>query len=242
MGVLLLGLGTGTGDPIAPEPLYSLGADDFSHRWAAERITGNPGDIVTVWPDSITPNTDDLRISSATSRPFVLATDTGEKVVSFRPTDATSLAATRAGGLGAAGTIAMVVRVDPGGTTGTRIFANAFGINFQKAGNNNYGISGNGGNAYRGGALDAWVLLIFETDGSSPLASGVPVVSVNGTESTALSGPITPAVNLTPLTLRATTSPAVEYRYAEVITWNRMLTAAERASVFAAVKNRYAFI
>ena len=45
MGIMLLGKASNPNlsDPTEPDPLYSLGPKDYSHRWAAERVVGNVG-------------------------------------------------------------------------------------------------------------------------------------------------------------------------------------------------------
>ncbi|MDT0211251.1 hypothetical protein [Curtobacterium sp. BRD11] len=246
MGVILLGTGKAPNpnDPIENEPMYPLGPNDYAHRYAAERLTGGNGTAVSSWPDLVGSGRIDMQLSGATGQ-FVLATDTGEKVVVLSPTSGIDrkLTANGVAATGTPGTIAMVVRVDPGNSvSGSRRFASGWGARLEKAANHNYQYTGSGGGMFTGGALDSWAVVIFETDGTSPMTSGKVLLNVNGAETTTLTGPITASAAYPTLSLQMNAGTPAECRYAEVVHWNRQLNASERAQVLAAMQNRYAFI
>jgi hypothetical protein len=236
MGILLLGSSTGSPtDPVENDPLYSLGADDFTHRWAAERLSGAAGTVVTSWPDA---GSSPAPLAVSGSSVFTVATDTGEKVV--QNSAAAGKLQSGVGGSGA-GTMVALVKAPTAGP----ILANGLGVNLYRAGSGQYGVTIDGGGYNVAGGVDGvWAIVMWATNGAAKPATGDYVLSVNGTEVTTLasygSGP-TPDPALT-LAFNAQADPAAPSSFAELVHWNRFLTAAERAGVIAAMKARYAFI
>ncbi|WIB25437.1 hypothetical protein [Curtobacterium sp. MCSS17_015] len=243
MGIMLLGKASNPNlsDPREPDPLYSLGPKDYSHRWAAERVVGNVGDTITRWPDLV--GSDDLRTPSGGTG-FILGTNTSQRVLRMTSVSS-SMVSTTSAPLGKPGTIAVAVLIDAASSgSGNRYAGRAFGIRFYRAGNKLVGVTGSGGFITVAGTASGWAVMIVAVSGASPLTgAGDLVVNANGTEVITPSAPITPSSSFTPFGLDSIqTSPAVENQYAEAVVWDRMLTASERGQVLGAMQEHYAFL
>jgi hypothetical protein len=249
VGIILLGPSSTVSatDPVAPEPLYSLGADDYAHRWSADRIAGAVGSTVKTWPDAVVVGSDPLTYAG-TIGTFTLGSDSGERVLKYASV-ASQNAIMQPASAGAPGkplAVAVLMKIDVGlvGGAGTRYGAQVAGVTLSRASNQQHQVNGSGGYMLGGNAADQWVVMIFQYDGAATIQSNVnALLRVNDTETTAAVGTITPGTSRFALRSQAAVGGvSVENRYAEVVMWNRQLTQSERAGVVSAMRARYAFI
>lgn len=227
LGIKIPGEGPGTG-PVIPEALFSLGVDDYTHRFAASRIPGAVGSALTVWPDSVASPSDITNGNSA----FVLAETSGSRYV--RKVPGVGGAVSNPGPampFDSPGTLVMIAYCDPANAIGgTRYIAQGMGFQVGRAGNSSWQASGSGGFGTVGND-DTWGFFAFAHDGSVPFTSGDVTIQRNGSRSTSLSGPVTPTAYSS---FQLTALVTLDVGYEHIVYWPRKLSNAELDTVRAA--------
>lgn len=234
LGIIIPGTGPGTG-PIIPRALYSLGVDDYAHRWDAARIAGALGSLVTSWPDSVA---SPIPLANAAATVFTLAEESGARYV-HKATGATG-ALTAAGGVPTTGpyTVVALVRVDPGNlNAASRNFLSFNGMNLYRAANGVFGLTGPGGSATAGSSTGAWAFVAFGVDAhGATFDDGGFVVQTNASRATALANASQVITPTTSGSIAASVSVAnIDADYNTLIVWNRRLSNAELDTVRAAI-------
>ena len=240
IGTKIPGSGPGTG-PMLPAALYSLGVNDYAHRWASERIALPVGATMTEWPDaSANP------VPLAGSNPALqVASDAGFKYLKkvSGSAGAAMIAANAIGGVQIAQTIVAVAVADPTNAAGgTR---NVLGVPFGQLGRASNGawqaaFSGGYAGVSGQGATDAgWEFVAIAHDAGASLANeGFTAQRASGQRRTLSSGTAAAVTATRDINIYGNVS-ALEFGILEIVVWNRRLSDAELNTVRAAMQAKY---
>jgi hypothetical protein len=223
-----------------PEPLpqaYSLGVDDWDHRYLASSMSAGS---LAKWRDQASTPLDLTPIAGETGTAEIvvegankLARFTTTENVSYRLTDNTPVAPdTR--------TVAVVMRYTTGTTAGTPQFVKAHGIVARRQSNGTFAAAGAGTPLISVTSptmtVGAWRIVFFQV--------AQPTISVDGNETTTASGwaPTETSDFWVGVTGGAAGAGTRTIDFAEVIQYPRHLSGSERATVRAAIQAQYDFV
>jgi len=246
-GVILRvpGAGPGTG-PMLPAAIPALSPDDYVQRWSAIRAPGDVGAAVTAWPSALGDQA--LTYSQETAGALTVAAINGKRYVKGSGIAAAGTAPklTSAYTVPRNSTVAAVIRVPYHAMT---VIA-AGGWLLTRAGDGRWqvqdpGTFGGAGFVTVGAytSPEAWVVVMFTTPAENPL------LRLNASESTTVndgqvSAGTSPASQLLSITTGTTPNGANARtaNVAEVVVWDRLLTATERTAAVAALTAAYPMV
>lgn len=222
LGIKIPGNGPGTG-PIIPAALFSLGVNDYTHRYSGVRLSGAVGSVPTIWEDA---SASPAPILNATAG-FQIAEASGAR---FLKKVAGQAGSTSGGGLAPynlPGTVALIAYCDDL-AGGTRNMVNGLGFQLGRAGNGVWQASGPGGYGSASQSNSTWEFFALAIDGTTPVVSGSPHIQRGTSANSTVSAPIATngygQIGLTGLS-------TIEYGIAELVYWPRKLSPVELTTV-----------
>lgn len=211
---------------------YSLGVNDYGHRYLAAKVTGSVGDIVTTWPDETGANP--LVRKATDDTQFTIGDETGERKI-VATGDGTGGNLWDATSTPEPFTVIAVVRVP----TTNKIVVRQDGYAFSRASNGAFALTGTGSVTTTGNA-NFNVVAYVGAGPSSKLRVGATTVGPGTiTDRAAVS---TSNPNGFDLPASSLVASGIIAEYAEIIRYARELSSGELDTVFAAIGAHYTLV
>lgn len=204
---------------------YSLGANDYTHRWIASDIVAADGTVVTSLNDHA--GDDPLARAASDDTQFTIQTENGARFVRVTA-DSTSGKLSAPGATDAITTIGIMRHTKVG-----RVPLQSNFYNFMRQGNGNWVAQGTGASSTLTSGGTQWVIAAFIGDAAnSSIRVGDNVADAGTITAPGSGSSYSAGVNVLSSTLDAS---GTTFEFAELITYNRHLTNEELTTIFTAI-------
>ncbi|MCJ1709217.1 GDSL-type esterase/lipase family protein [Microbacterium sp. VKM Ac-2923] len=217
---------------------YSVGANDYAHRYLASKVPGSVGDIVTSVPDLVG-GAPLVRVESNDTQ-FTIQETGGERFIRALQDGTGGKLSDGSATVGTPFTIAALIRVPEV----NKIVFQDDAYNFSRAANGSFSITGAGTTSTNGSTTTpggtAWVVAIYSGNGASSFLQindtlvGAGSLTGPGVGAAFAGGQSTPSSSLA--------TGVVQSEWVERIRWDRVLTSVEIATVLAAMRANSALV
>lgn len=211
---------------------YSLGVNDYAHRYLASKISGSVGDQITTWPDEI--GTQPLVKKASDDTQFTIGSESSERKVIVTG-DGTGGALFDGTAIGEPFTVVVVSKIPVSGRSAVRKDGYAFG----RAANGTFSLTGTGNVTTTGNSN--WNIAAFVGNGtSSKLRVGSTTVGPGTITGRATLSTSNPDGLDTPVSQFV--ASGVQNELLEIVVYARELSSTELDTVFAAIAANSALV